>query len=40
MMVEVLTPAEPEWKVAPYPTGCINTDTKGWLVLRLDHSSR
>lgn len=40
MMVEVLTPADPEWKVARYPKGCINTNTEGWLVLKFDHSRR
>ena len=40
MMVEFLTPAEPEWKVAPYPTGCTNTKTKGWLELTFDHSNQ
>jgi hypothetical protein len=36
VMVEFLTPAEPQWKVTPYPAGCSSTNTKGWLVLRLD----
>jgi hypothetical protein len=38
VMIEFLTPAEPEWKTTPYPAGCVNSNTKGWLVLRLDHA--
>lgn len=36
IMVELLTPAEPEWRATPYPAACINSNTKGWIVLDLD----
>jgi hypothetical protein len=36
VMFEVGTPAEPEWKVTRYPVGASNTQTKGWLKLRLN----
>jgi hypothetical protein len=37
-MVEFLTPDEPERTVTPYPAGCENTNTKGWLQLELDRT--
>jgi hypothetical protein len=40
MFVEFLIPAEPEWKVIPYPRGCTNGDTKGWLMLKFDQPNR
>ncbi len=36
IMFEVMTPAEPEWKLSSYPSGSKSTDTKGWIRLRLE----
>jgi hypothetical protein len=35
IMLEIVTPAEPEWKVTPYPKGVTNSNTEGWMVLKL-----
>jgi hypothetical protein len=36
MMVEVMTPAEPNRRTVAYPPGAKNTDTNGWVVLKFE----
>lgn len=36
IMLEVMTPAEPEWKLSSYPSGSKSTDTRGWIRLELE----
>jgi hypothetical protein len=36
MMVEVMTPAEPNWRTVAYPPGAKNTDTNGWVMLKFE----
>lgn len=36
VMLELMTPAKPQWQTHKFPVGAENTATKGWMTLRLD----
>jgi hypothetical protein len=36
LKVDLMTPAQPEWKTTAWPAGTRSTDTKGWITLELD----
>lgn len=36
IMVEMMTPAEPNWQTTAFPADAVNTDPKRWAAFRLD----